>query len=60
MKNKAKFLIKQSIKKKMDTKWFKVVNVILLILLVAIINIDNIISFFGGDFEEENKIYVIV
>lgn len=59
MKNKAKFLIKQSIKKKMNTKWFKVVNVILLILLVAIINIDNIISYFGGDFEEENKIYVI-
>ena len=29
MKNKAKFLIKQSIKKKMDTKWFKIVNVLI-------------------------------
>lgn len=59
MKDKAKFLIKQSLKKKMDTKWFKVVNIILLILLVGVMNIDKIISYFGGDFEEARKIYVV-
>lgn len=58
MKNKAKFLIKQSIKKKMDTKWFKIVNVILLILMVALFNIDSIINAFGGDFEKPRKVYV--
>lgn len=59
MKNKAKFLMKQSIKKKMDTKWFKVVNIILLLLIVAVINLDSIINFFGGDFDESTKIYVV-
>lgn len=59
MKNKAMFLIKQSIKKKTDTKWFKAVNIILLILLVGLINIDSIINYFGGDFDETNKIYVV-
>ena len=58
MKNKAKFLIKQSIKKKMDTKWFKIVNAILLILMVALFNIDSIINAFGGDFEKPRKVYV--
>ena len=59
MKTKLKFLIKQSLKKKMDTKWFKVANILILILLVGIVNIDRIISFFGGDFENKTKIYVI-
>ena len=59
MKDKAKFLIKQSLKKKMKTKWFLVANIILCLLLVALINMDNIISFFGGDFDEKTKIYVV-
>lgn len=59
MKNKAMFLMKQSLKKKMDTKWFKLVNVLLLFLLIAVINLDNIISYFGGDFDEANKIYIV-
>ena len=59
MKNKAIFLIKQSLKKKMDTKWFKIANIIILIALVAIMNIDSIISYFGGDFDESTKIYVV-
>ncbi len=58
MKNKFYFLIKQSLKKKIDTKWFKVANVILAILLIGILNIDRIVSFFGGDFEEKTTIYV--
>ena len=58
MKSKAWFLIKQSIKKKMDTKWFKVVNVLLCILLIGVINIDKIINVFGGDFKETINIYL--
>lgn len=59
MKNKAMFLIKQSLKKKMDTKWFKIVNILLLVLLVGFFNIDSIINKFGGDFEKPRMIYVL-
>ena len=59
MKTKCKFLIKQSLKKKTSTKWFKVANILILILLIGLVNIDRIISFFGGDFEDNTKIYVI-
>ena len=59
MKTKLKFLIKQSLKKKIDTKWFKVANVLMLILLIGVINIDRIISFFGGDFQNVTKVYVV-
>lgn len=59
MRNKAFFLIKQSLKKKMDTKWFKIANVLILIALVTVVNLDKIIGFFGGDFENTSKIYVV-
>ena len=59
MKTKLRFLIRQSLKKKTDTKWFKAANILILILLVGVINIDRIISFFGGDFAETTKIYVV-
>lgn len=59
MKTKCKFLIKQSLKKKTSTKWFKVANILVLILLIGLVNIDRIISFFGGDFEDITKIYVV-
>lgn len=59
MKTKLKFLIKQSLKKKTDTKWFKAANILILVLLVAVVNIDRVISFFGGDFEDVTKIYVV-
>ncbi|MBE6161143.1 MAG: ABC transporter permease [Firmicutes bacterium] len=58
MKNKLKFLIKQSISKKIGTKWFKVVNVLLCILIVAMSNLDRLITFFGGDFNKPTKVYV--
>ncbi len=59
MKNKFKFLIKQSLNKKIGTKWFKIANVIIAILLIGLFNIDKIITFFGGDFEDLTTIYVI-
>ena len=59
MKNKFKYLVKYSLKKKIDTKWFKIVNVLLLILLVFLVNMDYLINLFGGDFEEKEKIVVV-
>ena len=59
MKNKFKFLIKQSLMKKIKTKWFKIANIIIAILLIGIFNIDKIITFFGGDFDNLTTIYVI-
>lgn len=59
MKNKFKYLIKYSLKKKIDTKWFKVVNILLLLLIVFLVNMDYLINLFGGDFNEKEKIYVV-
>ena len=59
MRNKFKYLVKYSLKKKIDTKWFKIVNVLLLILIVFLVNMDYLINLFGGDFEDKEKIYVV-
>ena len=59
MSNKFKYLTKDSLKKKVGTKSFKIVNIILFIVIVALMNLDSIIKSFGGDFNEEVKIYVI-
>lgn len=59
MKNKLKFLISSSLKKKTKTKWFMIANVIIALVIIGIINIDSIITFFGGDFDEKSKIYLI-
>lgn len=58
MRNKLKFLIKNSLDKKVKTKWFKIVNILLLVLIVGIINLNSIIKSFGGDFDEKSYIYV--
>ena len=59
MKDKFKFLTKISLKRKIDTKWFKIVNVLLCLIILCALNIDSIISFFGGDFDEKTTVYVI-
>lgn len=59
MMNKFMFLTTYGLKKKLKSKSFIISNIVLLILLVAIINIDGIISFFGGEFNESVKIYVV-
>lgn len=59
MKNKLKFLIKQSLERKTKTKWFLVANIALAVLIIGIINIDSVIKFFGGDFDSKTNIYVI-
>ena len=59
MKSKLGYLIGISFKRKTNTKWFKIVNILLAIAIIAIANIDSIINFFGGDFSEKQKIYVV-
>lgn len=59
MKNKFKYLTLYSLKKKINTKWFKVVNVLLCLLLIFLFNMDTIIKAFGGDFDDKDKIYVV-
>lgn len=59
MSSKFWFLTKQSIKKKINSKWFIGVNIMLALVIIALININSIIAFFGGDFNETTKILVI-
>ncbi len=59
MKSKLNFLINVSLKKKIKSKWFLFANIIVGLLIIGIINIDSIITLFGGDFNEKTKIYVI-
>lgn len=59
MNKKLWFLIKTSLSKKVKSKWFIAVNIIILILIVGIININSIISFFGGNFDEKLELVVI-
>ena len=59
MSNKFWYLTKQSLKKKIKSKWFIGVNIMLALVIIALININSIISFFGGDFSENTKILVV-
>ena len=59
MMNKFWFLTGSSLKKKLKSKWFLVVNILLLIVIIGIMNIDSIIKAFGGDFSETNEIVVL-
>lgn len=59
MMNKFWFLTGASLKKKIKSKWFLIVNIILAIAIVGIINIDSIIKAFGGDFNDTNEIIVL-
>lgn len=59
MMNKFWFLTGSSLKKKLKSKWFLVVNILLLVVIVGIMNIDSIIKAFGGDFNDTNEIIVL-
>lgn len=59
MINKLKFLTKMSLDKKIKTKWFLLANLIFGILIVGLLNIDSVIKFFGGEFDEVQEILVI-
>lgn len=59
MRSKLNFLINNSLKKKIKSKWFLISNIIIALLMIAIINIDSIITLFGGDFDSKTKIYIL-
>lgn len=59
MSKKFWFLTTQSLFKKIKTKTFIIVNILLLILFVSLMNIDRIVLFFGGNFNKENNIMVV-
>ena len=48
MSKKLKYLIKVSLKRKVASKWFVIVNLILVLAIISLINIDTIINLFGG------------
>ena len=59
MMNKFWFLTSNSFMKKVKSKWFVIINIILLVAIVGIMNIDSIIKAFGGDFNEKLEIIVV-
>ena len=59
MNKKFKFLTSDSIKKKISTKSFKIINIVLCIIIVCAVNLDSIIKLFGGDFDDPIIIYVV-
>ena len=59
MSKKLKYLTKISLDKKIKTKWFLVANIIIAVLFISLINIDYIIKFFGGDFDEGVNLIVV-
>lgn len=59
LKNKLEYLTKISLNRKIKSKWFKIANILLAVLIIAVFNIDSIITFFGGDFNEKTKLYII-
>ena len=52
------YLVKISFNKKIKSKWFIAVNVILAIAMFALFNLNSIITFFGGDFAKPLEILV--
>ncbi len=58
MINKLKYLTKISLKRKINTKWFVIANIIFAVIIIGLLNMDAIISFFGGDFDQAQLIYV--
>ena len=59
LKNKLKYLVDVSLKRKICTKWFVIANVILALVIAAIMNIDSVIKVFGGDFNERTTVYIL-
>lgn len=59
MKSKFWYLTSISLKRKIKTKWFLIANILLAVAIIAVTNIDLIINFFGGDFNDKTNIYVI-
>lgn len=59
MRAKFWYLVSKSFQKKAKSKWFIVANVILLLAIIMIANIDRMITYFGGDFDDQKEILVV-
>ena len=59
MNRKFLYLTKVSLRKKFKTKWFVITNIILAVAIILLLNINSIVSFFGGDFDSKTNIIVI-
>lgn len=59
MRSKLNYLIGVSLGRKIKTKWFVIANILLALGIIAVININSIIEFFGGDFDEKTKVYIV-
>jgi len=59
MSSKFWFLMNESFKKKVKSKWFIVANIIICFALVIVCNIDSIITYFGGDFNNDKEIVLV-
>ena len=59
MSSKFWFLVTESVKKKVKSKWFIVANIIICFALIAVCNIDTIITYFGGDFNQDKEIILV-
>lgn len=59
MRNKLSYLTGVSLKRKIKTKWFVAANALMAVVVMGLINIDSVITFFGGDFNELQKIHIV-
>lgn len=59
MTSKFWFLAKQSLNKKIKTKWFALANLLLAVVIIGLLNLDSIIHFFGGDFSSDIQIVLL-
>ena len=59
MENKFKFLTKYSFLKKVRSKGFIIGNIIVCIIIACLINIDSIVTYFGGDFSKETNVKIV-
>ena len=55
MNKKFWYLTKVSLNKKIKSKWFIITNVILAIVIILLLNINSVITFFGGDFDNSTN-----
>ncbi len=59
MNKKFWYLTKVSLNKKIKSKWFIITNVILAIVIILLLNINSVITFFGGDFDSRTNIIIV-
>ena len=59
MNKKFLYLTKVSLRKKIKSKWFVITNIILAVAIILLLNINSIVSFFGGDFDSKTNIIVV-